>query len=116
MNLICISCPRGCHLSVEKVAGEIIVSGNSCPRGEKYAVDELTNPLRTLTTTLKIASVRYERLPVISSSPIPKDRIMDAVKALKNIEVKTPIKLGDVVVKNILGLDIDILASKTIEE
>lgn len=116
MNLICINCPKGCHLNVDIVDGEYVVTGNDCPRGEKYAIDELKNPLRILTTTIKINSTKYERLPVISSSSLPKDKIMDAVKALKNIEVNAPIKLGDVIVKNILDLDVDIIASKSIKE
>lgn len=114
MNLICINCPKGCHLSIENIDGKFVVTGNSCPRGEKYAIEEMSNPVRTLTTTLKINSIKYERLPVISSKPLPKDKIMDAMKALKGIEVNAPIKLGDAVVKNILDLDVDILASKSI--
>lgn len=116
MKLVCINCPRGCNLNVENINGEIKVTGNFCPRGEKYAISELTNPLRTLTTTVAIKSKNYERLPVISSSPLPKDRVMDAVKALKNVEVKVPIKMGDVIVSNIIGLDVDIIASKSIEK
>lgn len=116
MKLVCINCPRGCNLNVESINGEIKVTGNFCPRGEKYAISELTNPLRTLTTTVAIKSENYERLPVISSSPLPKDRVMDAVKALKNVEVKAPIKMGDVIVSNIIGLDVDIIASKSIIE
>lgn len=116
MKLVCINCPRGCNLNVENINGEIKVTGNFCPRGEKYAISELTNPLRTLTTTVAIKSENYERLPVISSSPLPKDRVMDAVKALKNVEVKAPIKMGDVIVSNIIGLDVDIIASKSIEK
>lgn len=116
MNLICINCPRGCKLEVENINGEIKVTGNSCPRGEQYAINEMTNPLRTLTTTVAIDSDIYERLPVITSSPLPKGKLMEAVKALKDVKVKAPIKMGDVVLSNILGLNIDIVASKTIEK
>ena len=116
MKLICINCPRGCHLDVENINGEIKVSGNFCPRGEQYAINELTNPLRTVTTTVAIDSKYYERLPVITSSPIPKAKIMDVCKALKDINAKAPIKIGDVIVKDILGLGSDIIASKSIEK
>ena len=116
MKLVCINCPRGCHLDVENNNGEIKVTGNFCPRGEQYAINEMTNPLRTVTTTIAIESEKYNRLPVITSTQIPKDKIMDVVRALKNVEVKAPIKLGDVIVKDILGLGSDIIASKTIEE
>ena len=69
MKLICINCPRGCHLNVKKVDGEIRVTGNSCPRGMTYAISEMTNPLRTVTTTLPIDSEMFRRVPVISSVP-----------------------------------------------
>ena len=116
MNLICINCPRGCHLSVEKVGDEIRVEGNACPRGHTYAVSELTNPLRTLTTTVEIKSDTQMRLPVISSAPLPKGRIMEAMKALKDVKVEAPVHMGDPVYKNILDLGIDILASRSIEK
>lgn len=116
MKLVCINCPRGCNLTVEEVNGQIQVSGNSCPRGETYAINEMTNPLRTVTTTVKVVSKKHTRLPVITSSPVPKDKVMDVVRALKDVEVKAPIKLNDIVLKNIIGLDVDIIASKTINE
>jgi len=116
MNLICISCPRGCHLTVEKVGDEVKVTGNSCPRGVVYATNELIDPKRTLTTTVAIDSKKAMRLPVISSTPLPKDRVMDVMKELKGFEAKAPVRLGDVLVKDVLGLGSDIVASKTIEE
>lgn len=116
MKLVCINCPRGCKLDVENINGEISVTGNFCPRGKQYAINEMTNPLRTVTTTVAIKSTYYERLPVITSVQVPKDKIMDIVKSLKNIEVSAPIKMGDVIVKNVIGLDADIIASKTIEK
>ena len=115
MNLICISCPKGCHLNVEKIGEEIKVSGNSCPRGEVYAINETLNPLRTLTTTIGIESENYRRLPVISSAPLPKGKIMDVMRALKDLNVKAPVRMNDVIVSDILGLGADIIASKSIE-
>ena len=116
MKLICINCPRGCHLEVEMINGEVQVSGNSCPRGVTYARNEMLNPMRTLTTTVEIEAENGRRLPVISSSPLPKDRIMEAMKALKETSVKAPVRLGDIIVENILGLDVNIIASKSIEK
>ena len=116
MKLICINCPRGCHLNVKKVDGEIRVTGNSCPRGMTYAISEMTNPLRTVTTTLPIDSEMFRRVPVISSVPVPKDKILDVMKELKDVKVKAPVKMGDVIVGHILGLDADIIASKSIDQ
>ena len=116
MNLICINCPKGCHMIVEEVDGEVKVSGNSCPRGVIYATNELKNPLRTLTTTVAVESKDHRRLPVISSSPLPKGKLLDVMKQLKGVEVKAPVHMGDVIVKDVLGLNADIIASKSIEQ
>ena len=116
MKLVCINCPRGCHLTVEKIDEEIRVEGNACPRGVTYATSELLDPKRTLTTTIPIDSSSYDRLPVITSKPIPRDLQFEAIKALKTIRVKAPIHYGEIIVKDILSTGSDIIASKTIEE
>ena len=114
MKLVCINCPRGCNLTVDKVNDEIIVEGNMCPRGKTYAINELTNPLRTLTTTIDIESIDYDRLPVITSMPIPKDKMFMVMKFLKGYKVKAPINRNDVIIKDICNLGVDLIASKTI--
>ena len=116
MNLICINCPKGCHLSVEKVNDEYVVSGNSCKRGETYAINEMTNPLRTLTTTVPVDSKYAYRLPVMTSSAIPKAKQKDVIKLLSKVRVNAPIHRGDIVVKNVLDLGSDIIACKSISE
>lgn len=116
MNLVCINCPRGCHLVADEINGKVVVEGNFCPKGETYAINELTNPLRVVTTTLEIESKLYRRLPVITSSPIPKARVADLMKSLKDVKVKAPIKMGEVIINNILDLNIDLIASKSINE
>ena len=113
MEMICINCPLGCHLTIEKHEDIIEVSGNTCPRGKQYAINELTNPTRTLTTTIRIKNAIYECLPVISSKPVPKDRIFAILKVLKDVEVTSPVKINEVIVKNIIDLDIDIIASRS---
>lgn len=110
-ELICIICPRGCHL---KVDDELNVTGNTCPRGAVYAKTELTHPTRTLTSTVKVMSEIEVRLPVKSNKPLPKERIFDAMEVINKTCVKAPIYIGDVVIKNILGLDVDIIATKDI--
>ena len=116
MNLICISCPKGCHMTVEKKGDEIFVEGQSCERGRKYAIAEMTNPLRTLTTTIPIKSKKHRRLPVISSASLPKGKILDVMKQLKDVKVEAPVHINDVIVSNILDLGVDIISSKSIEE
>ncbi len=116
MKLVCINCPRGCHLTVEKEGDQIKVEGNACPRGIAYATSELTNPLRTLTTTIPIRSKEYQRLPVITSHPIPRDLQFTVIRVLKEVQVDAPVHYGDVIVGNISDSGSDIIASKTILE
>lgn len=110
-ELICIICPRGCHLTVDD---QLNVSGNTCPRGAVYAKQELTHPTRTLTSTVRVVSELEAMLPVKSNKPLPKEKIFEAMEVINKTCVKAPIKLGDVVIKNIFGLDVDIVATKNI--
>lgn len=112
-ELICIMCPKGCHL---KVDNDLNVTGNTCPRGVTYGKQEVTDPRRYLTSTVKIESKYYRRLPVISSGDLPKDKVSDVVKYLDTVVAKAPIKVKDVLVENVLGLGVDILSTRTIEE
>lgn len=112
-ELICIVCPRGCHLSVDE---KMNVTGNNCPRGAKYAISELTHPVRVLTSTVKIVSDNEERLPVKTSEAIAKELIFKAMEELNKIEVKAPIKIGDVIIENIAGSGVNLVATKNILE
>ena len=116
MKTICINCPKGCELTVEKRGDDVVVEGNACPRGVTYATNELTNPLRTLTTTVPIISHDYQRLPVITSKPIPRDMQFAIIRALKEIKTEAPVHYGDVIVRDVFNLGSDIIASKTILE
>ena len=92
------------------------VTGNTCIRGEKYGKQEAVDPKRTLTSTVKIKSKLVRRLPVITSGDVPKDKVQEIVRYLDNVEVSAPVKVKDVVVSNVMGLGVDILATRTIEE
>lgn len=110
-DFICIVCPRGCSLHVEE-NDEIKVSGNSCKRGEEFAKEEVTDPKRTLTTTVKTTSSSSPTLSVRSSSPLPKRLFFDIQKILKNIIIDRPVKRGDVIIDNILSSGCDIIATE----
>lgn len=112
-ELICINCPRGCRL---KVDDDLNVTGNFCPRGAIYAKNELTHPVRTLTSTVKVQSSLERRLPVKSSEPLPKEKVFDAVKELDNVEMKAPVHIGDVVIANVCNTGVNIVATKNIEK
>ena len=112
-EFICIVCPKGCHL---KVDDEGNVTGNTCIRGDKYGKQEAIDPKRTLTSTVKIKSALVKRLPVITSDDVPKGKVQELVRFLDNIEVSAPIKVKDVIVKDAMGLGVDILATRSIEK
>ena len=110
-ELICITCPRGCHLSVDD---NLNVTGNSCPRGALYAKAELTHPVRMVTSSVNVVSETESRLPVKTKDPIPKELIFKVMEEIDRAEVKAPINIGDVVIKDVLGTGVDIVATKNI--
>lgn len=114
----CIVCPMSCQIRVETGGnGEIIsVTGNTCARGEQYARNELTNPVRMLTSTVRLENGPYRRLPVILSAQIPRERMMDAMQEINRITVCAPVKRGDVVLDNVCGLGVNVLASRSMEQ
>lgn len=115
--LNCINCPMGCKIHVTLNADTIItISGNTCPRGEVYARQEIINPQRILTTTVRIQGGMLPLLPVVSQSTLPKRLIFDCVKVLQGVQIKAPVKMGDVIVQNILNSGVDIIASRDVKE
>lgn len=115
-QMICIVCPIGCRLTVTKDDSKdsgYSVSGNKCKRGIDYGIKELTNPTRVITSTVKIKNAHLKRLPVKTNGAIPKDLNFECMKVINSIEVEAPIKMGDIIVKNILGTGIDLVASRT---
>lgn len=108
----CIICPRGCHLQVDD---NMNVTGNFCPRGKEYAVSELTNPVRTITSSVRVNNREDLLVSVKTSGPIPKGKIFDVMKEIDKISVSAPTRIGDVAKKDILGLGVDILITKNID-
>lgn len=111
-EMICIVCPRGCRITV---TDQQQITGNFCKRGENYALQELTCPKRMVTSTVALESESgLRRLPVITSHEVPKDRIMDVMTEIDKVIVKAPIKIHDVIIHNVLGLSIDIIATREV--
>ena len=114
-ELICIGCPMGCPLTVELENGEIkAITGYTCKKGETYARKEVTNPTRIVTSTVRVAGGRADMVSVKTREDIPKDKIFQCVKALKGVIVKAPIRIGDVVVADVAGTGVDIVATKEV--
>lgn len=105
-DLICIICPRGCALNADIQDTQVTVSGNACPKGQEYAVKECTNPVRTVTATVRVSN-RYNTMASVKTvSPVAKDKMMDVMAALRQIQIQAPLQIGDVVLKDICGSDI----------
>lgn len=101
-ELTCIVCPLGCSLTVEMCDGKVQnVSGNTCPRGKDYAEKECTNPVRTITSTVRCDDGSV--LPVKTESPIPKDKIFDCLKIINNTSAHLPISIGDAIIDDVYG-------------
>ena len=115
-DIRCIVCPTGCLVHVENVNGELIIEGHSCNRGEEYAREEFISPKRILTTTIQVENGFLPLIPVRSDKPIPKDKLKDSLKEIAKLKIKAPIKMGDILIKNILDLDINIVASRDLLE
>ena len=113
-NLTCIVCPVGCSLVVDICDGEYKVSGNTCKRGIKYAKDELKNPKRMITTTVRVNDENIKLLPVKTRQSIPKEMIFEIMEELDKVIVNKNTNVGDVIVENILNTGVDIISSKTI--
>ena len=110
-ELVCIVCPRGCRLQIDETQ-DLRVTGNGCKRGIEYAKAELTSPVRTLTSTVKIVGGCHPRLPVKTNRPIPKKLLRAAMETLNTLTVYAPISLGDVIIKNIAESGADLIATR----
>lgn len=115
-ELTCIGCPMGCAVTVEidetgQIAG---VTGHTCKRGEDYARKEVTDPTRIVTSTVKVEGGTAEMVSVKTKTDIPKGKISACVDGLKGICVKAPVHIGDVIVSDIAGTGVDIVATKEV--
>ena len=112
-NLTCVACPLGCSITVElDDAGNILsVTGNTCKRGDAYARTEMTNPTRSLTSTVKVNGGAHPVVPVKSAAPVPKSMLFDCMKEINQVTLQAPVKIGQVVIKNILGTGVDIVTT-----
>lgn len=110
-QLVCIGCPRGCRLTVEEKDGEFIVTGNTCPRGKAFAISEMTEPKRTICSTVKTVFPGCPVLPVRVSDDIPKDRIFDVMREINAVVLAERIGRGDVIIENVLGLGVDVIST-----
>jgi len=109
-EMICIICPRGCHLKVDEET--LSVSGNSCEKGAEYGKNEVTAPMRTVTGSVDIKGGIYTRLAVRTDKAVPKEKMFDIMEALHHFTAYAPIKRGQVLIENICDTGANIIASR----
>ncbi len=111
-ELICIGCPLGCMLTVEMDGSDIVnITGNTCPKGKTYAEKEVTNPTRIVTSTIRLQGKEAGLISCKTRGDIPKGKIFDVVRALKDVEVTAPIHIGDILVSDVAGTGVDMVAT-----
>ena len=105
-SLTCIICPRGCALTAEINGSDVRVTGNTCPKGEEYAISECLHPVRTVTATVRVANRDNTMASVKTEAPVPKDKMMDVMAMLRKAEVQAPVSIGDVVLTDVFGTNV----------
>ena len=115
-KLTCIGCPLGCSISVSlSDNGEVSeITGNTCKIGEEYARKEVTNPSRVVTSIVKINNGDVNMVSVKTAEDIPKGKIFDCMEALKKVTVTAPVQIGEVIIKNVCGTGVDVIATKKV--
>ncbi len=115
-ELTCIRCPIGCHITVELENGEVSsITGNSCPRGEEYASSEVTHPVRTVTSLVRLRNGKRPVVSVKTENDVPKDKMMEVVSALKNVELTAPVKIGDTAAEDVAGTGVNVIVTSNDE-
>ena len=111
-EFVCIVCPRGCSLTIDD---DLNVSGNSCPRGAIYAKNEVTNPTRIITSSVRVNNREDCLVSIKTDNPVPKGMIMQVMEEINKVSVKAPTHIGDIVIENVLGLGVNIVITKNID-
>jgi len=116
-EVVCILCPVGCRIIVKTEDGEVVRIDNAgCERGKDYSLQEIRSPVRDFFTTIRVANGKIPMLSVRSTEPIPKNMLMPCAAELARRIIRAPVKLGDVIVENIMNLGVDIVATKDVDK
>ncbi len=113
----CVTCPIGCEIDVEVQDGDIVsMEGNKCKKSEEFVLQELKEPMRVLTTTVRVNGARWAMLPVRTDKSIPKRLFFQVIGELSDVELQAPVKLSEVIIKDIAGTDANIVATRTMKK
>ena len=114
-DLTCIGCPLGCALTVEMENNEVVsVTGNTCKRGDVYARKEVTHPTRIVTSTVRVENGEIAMVSCKTQNDIPKEKIFDIMKEINKVTVKAPVKIGDVLINDVAGTGVNVIATKDV--
>ncbi len=114
-KLTCIECPKGCGLEVDIENCRVVkVSGNKCSKGEKYAITEIENPVRILTSTVIAEGMSLKMVPVRTDAAIPKTRLLEAMEEIRRLKVNRPHQTGDILINNFLGLGVNLIVTRNV--
>lgn len=112
----CIVCPNGCVIETQIEDGKLLsLTGNKCKRGEEYVQQELTDPRRTIATTVPIDNASLPLCSVRLNRPIPKREIFHVMSEIAGVRLNAPVRIGQIVLKNVCGLDSDVIITKDME-
>ena len=112
-KLTCIICPRGCQLTVSGEADNLTVTGQACPRGQVYGINEVSNPVRTITSIVRVANREDCMVSVKTAQPVPKGAIFEVMGLIRSTTVNAPVKIGDVIIDGVYGTQV--IATKNID-
>lgn len=114
-ELVCICCPLGCSLTAEiEESGEVRIFGNTCSRGEDYGKKEMTNPTRIVTTTVRVRGGILPALSVKTQGGVPKNKVLECIESLQKVEMEAPVHIGDIVLADIAGTGVGVVATKEV--
>ena len=111
-DLICVVCPVGCRMKISGTIEDLKVSGEQCKRGVEHAYEEITNPTRMVCTTVKIQGGIHPVIPVRTDKPIAEKYKLEVVKAVKDITLTSPIEMGEVIVEDLFGTGVNLIAER----
>ena len=115
-EIVCISCPMGCRITVQAKEGDIMsITGNDCPKGIEYAKKEFINPVRILPTTVKVIGGELPLVSVKTEKAIPKRLLLKAMTEIAEIEVKAPVKIGQVIKDDLMGTGVSLIATRNVK-
>ncbi|MBN2453287.1 MAG: DUF1667 domain-containing protein [Candidatus Omnitrophica bacterium] len=113
-KMVCIECPKGCVLEVDMDAKPVKITGNKCPKGIGYALSEMEDPRRVLTSSVLTESLELKLAPVKTDRPVPKKELSRAMEEIKKIRLKRAVSAGDIVAENFLGMGIKLVATREV--